>query len=123
MKRTPKAGTVRLFTNARIHSHGDKRTEEALACDVFSGTILAVGKSKELMSSYKSLKPEIIDLQGMTVLPGFTDCHTHFCGYSLMLTRPNLDGIGSLKGCQEKVFAYLKGKRPGQWIIGTGWNK
>ena len=123
MKRTPKAGTVRLFTNARIHAVADRNTAEALACDAFTGTILAVGAKKELLAGYRSLKPEIIDLQGMTVLPGFTDCHTHFCGYSLMLTRPNLDGIKSLKGCQEKVFSYLKGKRPGQWIIGTGWNK
>jgi predicted amidohydrolase YtcJ len=123
MKRTPKAGTFRLFTNARIHSLGDKRTEEALACHVFTGAILAVGKSKELLGRYKSLKPEIIDLQGMTVLSGFTDCHTHFCGYSLMLSRPNLDSVRSLKDCLKIVSGYLKGKRPGQWLLGTGWNK
>jgi predicted amidohydrolase YtcJ len=123
MKRTPKAGTVRLFTNARIHAAADRNTAEALACDDFTGTILAVGTKKELLAGYRSLKPEIIDLQGMTVLPGFTDCHTHFCGYSLMLSRPNLDGIGSLKACLGKVSGYLKTKRPGQWLLGTGWNK
>ena len=123
MKKASKAGPVRLFTNARFHPFGDRRTIEALACDQFSGTILSAGRSKELLSRYKHLEPEIVDLQGITVLPGFTDCHTHFCGYSLMLSRPNLDGIRSLKGCQKKVFSYLKGKRPGQWIIGTGWNK
>jgi len=123
MKKVIKTGVIRLFTNARIHSLGDNRTVEALACDAFAGTILSAGKSKELLSRYNSLKPEIIDLQGMTVLPGFTDCHTHFCSYSLMLSRPNLDGIRSLKGCLEKVSGYLKAKRPGQWLTGTGWDK
>ncbi|MBI4727702.1 amidohydrolase [candidate division TA06 bacterium] len=123
MKKVVKTGVVRLFINARIHTLADKSTAEALAYDAFTGTILSVGTQKELLAGYKSLKPEIIDLQGMTVLPGFTDCHTHFCGYSLMLTRPNLDGLRSLKDCLAETANYLKNKKPGQWLLGAGWNK
>ena len=123
MKKAIKRDLVRLFTNARIHTLGQNSPAESLACEAFTGTILSVGDQRGLLSRYKTLKPEIIDLQGMTVLPGFTDCHTHFCGYSLMLTRPNLDGISSLKACLNKVSGYLKDKPSGQWLIGTGWNK
>jgi predicted amidohydrolase YtcJ len=123
MKRKSKRGGIRLFTNARIHTLGQNDPAGSLACEAFTGTILSVGTGKELWGAYRSLKPEVMDLDGMTVLPGFTDCHTHFCGYSLMLTQPNLDGIDSLKVCLNMVSKYLKDKQPGQWLTGTGWDK
>jgi predicted amidohydrolase YtcJ len=123
MKKKSSGRTVRLFTNARFHTLANKGLVESLACDAFNGTILSVGTQKELLAGYKSLRPEIVDLQGMIVIPGFTDCHTHFCGFSLMLSRPDLSGQNSLKKCLAETAKYLKGKTPGQWLIGTGWDK
>jgi hypothetical protein len=114
---------IRLFVNGRIYTMNGGECAEALACDALSGTIISAGRTKRLMAEFKSCRPVIIDLQGLAVLPGFTDCHTHFCGYSLMLSRPNLDGVKSLKSCLEITSRFLKDKRPGQWLIGTGWNK
>jgi hypothetical protein len=114
---------IRLFINGRIHTMEGAECASAMACDVLSGTVISVGETKSLKAEFRSCHPEVIDLQGLTVLPGFTDCHIHFCGYSLMLSRPNLDGIRSLKGCLDTVSRFLENKKPGQWVIGTGWNK
>jgi hypothetical protein len=114
---------VAVFRNGRIRTMRGHRVVRALACEAHGGTILATGGDREVMSRFKSCRPEIVDLEGLTVLPGFTDCHTHFCSWALLVSRPQLDGIRSLRGCLDVTAAYAKGKRPGEWIVGGGWDR
>jgi len=112
-----------VIINADIYTMKGRQRAKALACDGRGGVILDVGGNSQILGKYKALKPEIIDLKGKVVLPGFTDCHTHFCNWCLLQSQPNLDGIGSIKECLQVVARYVTGKPPGQWILGGGWNK
>ena len=48
---------------------------EAIA--VRGDEILAVGSAKDV-EAYRGSKTRVIDAGGRLVLPGLTDCHTHF---------------------------------------------
>jgi len=62
--------------------------------------------------------PEVIDLGGRCVLPGFTDSHVHFPTWSLAQRDVKLDGVGSVGEALDRVRAH---PRHGAWIRGTGW--
>ena len=62
--------------------------------------------------------PEVIDLGGRSVLPGFSDSHVHFPTWSLARRDVTLDGASSVAECLERVRAH---PRHGDWIRGTGW--
>jgi predicted amidohydrolase YtcJ len=62
--------------------------------------------------------PEVIDLGGRCVLPGFTDSHVHFPTWSLAQRDVRLDGVESLAEALERVRVH---PRSGEWIRGTGW--
>ena len=62
--------------------------------------------------------PDVVDLGGRCVVPGFTDSHVHFPTWSLAQHDVLLDGVSSLAGALERVRAH---PRRGAWIRGTGW--
>lgn len=96
---------------------------QALACDASTGAILAVGSDAEVIAQYGRKAAEVVDLQGLNVLPGLTDSHIHFVGWCLMRSRPHLENIRSMEGCLEAVSQGLRRTRPGDWLVGTGWDK
>jgi len=62
--------------------------------------------------------PDVVDLGGRCVLPGFTDSHVHFPTWSLALRQVRLEGTASLDEALERV----RGARPmGDVIRGFGW--
>ena len=62
--------------------------------------------------------PEVVDLGGRCVVPGFTDSHVHFPTWSLGQRDLSLDGVGSLAEALDRVRAH---ERRGTWIRGQGW--
>jgi predicted amidohydrolase YtcJ len=62
--------------------------------------------------------PEVVDLGGRCVLPGFTDSHVHFPTWSLSHRDVKLEGVSSLGEALELVRAH---PRHGTWIRGYGW--
>jgi predicted amidohydrolase YtcJ len=62
--------------------------------------------------------PEVVDLGGRCVLPGFTDSHVHFPTWSLSKREVRLDGVASLAEALERVRTH---PRDGEWIRGYGW--
>ena len=62
--------------------------------------------------------PDVVDLGGRCVVPGFTDSHTHFPTWSLGQRDLSLDGIPSLAEALERVRG--ASTRAG-WIRGQGW--
>ena len=62
--------------------------------------------------------PDVVDLGGRCVVPGFTDSHVHFPTWSLARRHVTLDGAGSLAEALERVRSH---PRRGEWIRGTGW--
>ena len=75
-----------------IHGHiytGNSRTPWAQALAITGSRIDAVGTDQEILSR-RSAKTEVIDLQGRTVVPGFSDDHTHMWFGALELHGLNL---------------------------------
>lgn len=63
-----------------------------------------------------------IDLAGRAVVPGFVDSHIHFTGYAMGLARVQLEGATSLQEAVDRVAARTRSAKPGEWILGMGWN-
>ena len=75
-----------------IHGHiytGNPKAPWAQALAITGTRIDAVGTDHEIMGR-KSAKTEVIDLQGRTVVPGFSDDHTHMWFGALELHGLNL---------------------------------
>ncbi|MFE8704175.1 amidohydrolase [Cytobacillus sp. FJAT-54145] len=85
--------------------------------------ILQIGSKEELETNYKEFIHLRRDLEGSTLLPGFVDSHMHLIGHGERLIRLNLSHFTSKDELLEAVKAYSKQFKPGEWIIGEGWNE
>jgi predicted amidohydrolase YtcJ len=62
--------------------------------------------------------PDVVDLGGRCVLPGFTDSHVHFPTWALALRQVRLEGTASLEEALDRVRA---AEAPGGILRGFGW--
>jgi predicted amidohydrolase YtcJ len=62
--------------------------------------------------------PEIVDLGGRCVLPGFTDSHVHFPTWAIAQREVQLDGCASL---DEALARVRDASATGTWLRGYGW--
>jgi predicted amidohydrolase YtcJ len=62
--------------------------------------------------------PDVVDLGGRCVLPGFTDAHVHFPTWALAQREVSLEGAASLAEALERV---RRAPRTGSWLRGYGW--
>jgi predicted amidohydrolase YtcJ len=65
--------------------------------------------------------PDVVDLGGRCVLPGFTDSHVHFPTWALAQRQVRLEGTSSLDEALARVRTGLAGLFPGRWLRGQGW--
>jgi predicted amidohydrolase YtcJ len=76
----------------------------------------AVGTHETALAS-----PEVVDLGGRCVLPGFTDSHTHFATWAVARGELRLEDTRSLEEALARVRAAVDTVRPGVWLRGRGW--
>jgi hypothetical protein len=62
--------------------------------------------------------PDVVDLGGRCVLPGFTDSHVHFPTWSLSQHDVKLEGVSGLAEALKRVRVH---PRRSGWIRGYGW--
>jgi len=106
-----------LLTNAHIPTVGN-----ADAVLVNGRHIRWVGRGSERPSWIARIRE--VDLAGRTLLPGFTDCHTHFLhqGLCALGLRTELAGLGR----DETLFrleAVAAAAPRGLWVVGVGWDE
>jgi predicted amidohydrolase YtcJ len=65
--------------------------------------------------------PDVVDLNGRCVLPGFTDSHVHFLQWSLYQREVRLEDVSSLEQAIERVASAVRSAEPGAWVRGSGW--
>src|SRR5580765_660638 len=65
--------------------------------------------------------PEVVDLGGRCVLPGFTDSHVHFVAWALAQHEVRFEGTQTLEEAVERVRAAVGSVPPGGWLRGRGW--
>ena len=108
-----------LLVNGKIFTADEKFTlVEAVAVD--GEKIVAVGTTADLKAKYQAVKE--IDLQGKLVTPGFNDAHVHFFRGALSLLNVNLFDSKSADEVAARVAEKVKETKPGEWIIGRGWD-
>lgn len=73
-------------------------------------------------SSFDSSLATAFQVDGY-LLPGFLDSHTHPHGGGLQLLGVDLRKGGSLHECISRIKSYRETtqSKPGEWIIGAGW--
>ena len=65
--------------------------------------------------------PDLVDLGGRCVLPGFNDSHVHFPTWALAQRQIRLEGTASLDEALERVAAATREVPAGSWLRGLGW--
>src|ERR1700691_4186459 len=94
--------------------------EEAIA--VRGDRVLAVGK-KINMEKLKGPQTQVVDLGGHFVMPGFNDAHLHLSDAGLQKLNVDLTGVKTLDEFRERVLAKVETAKPGEWILGGGWDE
>ena len=91
---------------------------------VEGGVIIETGNFEELKAGLSSAD-SMVNLEGKTIIPGFTDSHIHLMAYATSKElNVNLKGVKSISVLQDKTDAFTKkkGLSPGRWVSGWGWN-
>ena len=110
-----------VLVNGMIYTV-DQARPMASALAVRGGRILFVGSDVEARA-LASRSATVIDLGGRTVVPGIVDAHAHLLGLGNLLRRVNLAGSSSYDEVISRVKAFSKDVRPGEWILGRGWDQ
>lgn len=106
-----------VLVNGKVFTGDDSRPwVEAVA--VKEGKILAVGTSAA-MKKLAAAGTNILDVQGLLVLPGLIDAHTHFAAGGKSLASLTFRGVNSIRKVQELVAAKIKELPPGTSIYGS----
>jgi predicted amidohydrolase YtcJ len=94
----------------------------AEAVAVKDSKIIAVGKNSDVENlGRKGFR--VINLEGRTVLPGLTDCHTHILSFAHGLGRVDLHGIDSSEEILSAIESFCRRLKPDEWLLGAGWDK
>lgn len=106
-----------VYLNGNIHTY-DETTSTADSFVVEDGKFAFVGTESDIDLG----DANVVDLQGKTVIPAFTDAHLHPEGVALLALGLELSSFGDdVAGIQEAIRDYLA-KHPDTEIIkGFGW--
>ena len=110
----------KVYYNGNIYTVATDNKVEAVA--TIDGTILFVG-SKDKLEEYIGEETEEIDLQGMTMTPGFIESHGHLMGLGHGELNLDLNSIKNYDEMVELVAEAVEEAEPGEWILGRGWHQ
>ncbi len=111
-----------ILTGAHLRASDPSATPARVsALAVTNSTIVAVGSDADILK-LKGPHTEVIDLHGAFVMPGFNDAHTHIASAGQQRLTVDLDGSPSLADMLERIRIYTATAKPGQWIVGSGWD-
>ena len=114
-----KPGTT-LYHNANIITL-DPDTPVAGAMAISGDTLLAIGDAADLSAQFP--KAGKIDLDGQTVLPGIIDSHVHVRELGMDKIKADLVGSDNVSDMVARLRAHYPDPKPGQWLIGQGWDE
>lgn len=109
----------KLFYNGEFYTQaGDGLIADSMV--IQGNSIVAVGKHLENDSSFSFSSK--VNLRGKTVLPGFTDSHTHFRFHAIMSANVRLDGLTSLEATLDKIKKHSAKLAKNEWVLGSGFS-
>jgi predicted amidohydrolase YtcJ len=110
---------MKLLYNAYIYTQDPSRPA-ATAIVIDRERIVAVGEANNLLLGYPNVEKQ--DMNGRVILPGLTDAHLHLKHYSLSLQKIDCE-TDTKEECLRRVAERVKKAKPGEWILGHGWNQ
>lgn len=114
---------ARVFTNGDFWVTG-RNLRRGISLAALDGRIIRIGNYDECLDAFpRGVKPEEVDLEGKTVLPGFIDSHIHLLSFGLTLRDISLADVTSIEQIKAKVRAKADTVAEGQWILGRGWDQ
>jgi predicted amidohydrolase YtcJ len=119
-----------VLTNVVIATM-DENHPRASMIAIRGGTIVAVAfnisdaiKSDQAADVEALIGPHtrVIDLHKQFAMPGFNDAHAHLFSAAYAKLEVDLSGAKSLAEFQQRIRDRLKDYKPGEWILGRGWD-
>jgi predicted amidohydrolase YtcJ len=109
-----------IVFNAKLYTV-DAAQPRAEAFAVKAGRFAAVGATSDIRG-LAGKSTQLYDAKQMTIVPGFTDCHNHAPGntllYDVVVGNPFEVEFVSIKSIVEKLRAKAKETPPGTWVEG-----
>jgi hypothetical protein len=118
-QRVPPADLV--LRNAVIHT-ANVHQPRASAMAIRHGRIIQIGNEPSV-SRLVGAGTQVLDLHGLTVLPGLIDSHGHVLSLGKLLTEVNVAGAASYEAVIESVRVRAARMPAGEWIEGRGWDQ
>ena len=119
-----------VITNAVIATM-DENHPRASMIAIRGETIVAVAfnisdaiKSEQAPEVEALIGPNtrVIDLHKQFVMPGFNDAHLHLFSAAYAKLEIDFTGVKSVAELQQRIRDRLKDYKPGEWILGRGWD-
>jgi predicted amidohydrolase YtcJ len=109
-----------IVTNAKVYTV-DNAMPRAEAFAIRDGKFVAVGKSDEI-SGLAGKGTQRFDAKGMTIVPGFIDCHNHAPGnvlmYEAVVGNPYVVEFVTIQSIIDKLKARAATLPAGTWVEG-----
>jgi predicted amidohydrolase YtcJ len=109
-----------IIYNAKIYTV-DSAFSVAQALAVKDGKILATGSDAVIKEAFEA--PEVIDMGGQYIYPGFIDAHSHFVEYGETLFWAPLFGCTGVEEMVQRVKVFADAHPGLGWIRGSGWDQ
>lgn len=119
MQNNSGAQSLKAFINGKIFTVNEK-LPVAEAVLVENNRIILVGTTEEVLTRTGRI-PDVIDLDGKLMLPGFIDNHTHFMSGGFYLTGIDLRPSKSKEEFKQILADYIR-KHTKRWITGGRWD-
>ena len=110
-----------IILSAKIFT-GDPANPMAEAVYIKGNQIAAVGTTIMVKKS-APCDVKVLDLPGCLITPGLIEGHCHFTSIGVLLQNLNFRDITSISSCRQMVKQAVLKTKPGEWIIGRGWNE
>ncbi|WP_135806381.1 amidohydrolase [Halorussus marinus] len=109
-----------LLRNGDVHLFDDDRTVAESV--LFRGDrIAAVGSTDDVESAADD--PDVVDLDGRTVLPGFNDAHTHILSVGIQLIETDLSEADDREQALAMLSENARDTADGNWVLGFGYDE
>jgi len=116
------ADNVLGFINGNIYVSFDplRKVTGLVTCGKY---ILYSGESEKAERLVKTLNGLLVDLEGLTVMPGFIDVHMHLDMLAVSLNSIDLRGVESIESLKKRLREHYEKHLDSAWIIGRGWDQ
>jgi predicted amidohydrolase YtcJ len=110
-----------ILVNGTVHTV-DANDLTATAVAIKDGRFVAVGGDDDV-SALAGFGTTVEDLGDATVVPGLIDAHNHLLMTGQVLNQIQLYDCRTIDAILDRVGERARQARPGQWILGRGWDE